>query len=130
MEYFSKCSFPTVFDRIRQEEKDFFQNEAKYRLHFGLLPKRSFPKFRLPTGFESARDDGKGFSRMRARIFDHLTWKRSAKDLRVSKASNNLSRIQLVEGRNLNPGHQQPAKYLICYESQFPMPGSKVCIPH
>jgi hypothetical protein len=36
--------------------------------------------------------------------------------LEASRISNNLTRIQLAQGGNINPGHNQPATNVICDE--------------
>jgi hypothetical protein len=71
------------------------------------------------------------------------TTRNRAHSLEVSRASNNLSRIQFVQGRNLSPRQKQPAKYFIFDESiiaaqasllrvriksRFPMRNSKTAL--
>jgi hypothetical protein len=57
---FHKCRLLIDFDRTWEDEKDFFQDEGKDRLHFGLTM-RQCQIYRLPTDLDYARDEGKAF---------------------------------------------------------------------
>jgi hypothetical protein len=91
----------------------FLPNGAKDWLHFGLIPMICVPKSRLGTRLIVPGMNGQIFSQNVAKDLeasDMETIRNRLQSLQVSRASNSLSKIQLVQGGSLNRGYARLCK--------------------
>jgi hypothetical protein len=106
---FSRCSRPSEFDVIRGEEKNSYENEAKDRLHIGLMTRRDCAKYPLRTRFDRARDEGKFFVQngsLDLGISEMETIRKRRRRAQGSTSSHNIRKIELAPKGNINAGHQ------------------------